>query len=110
LEFSSQDKFQKQTIERAENAKVIEMLARQVFQKPIKISSLTSNIDILPAELTGEEGVTVEEEVEEPVVNEAGSQAPIAAAAQVEGDPVVRRVLDIFGGEIINNNVRKGDK
>ncbi|MDD5131281.1 MAG: DNA polymerase III subunit gamma/tau [bacterium] len=109
LEFSSQDKFQKQTIERAENAKVIEMLARQVFQKPIKISSLTSNIDILPAELTGEEGVTVEEEVEEPVVNDAGPQAPIAATAQVEGDPVVRRVLDIFGGEIINNNVRKGE-
>jgi len=109
LEFSPQDKFQKQTIERAENNKIIETIARQIFQVPLKIASITSSIETIPAELAGEEGLVLEEEIEETIVNGTNLQAPAAEMAPAEGDPVVRRVLDIFGGEIVNNNRKKGE-
>ncbi len=107
VEFGQQDKFQKQTIERADNIKIIEAIARQVFQIPIKIASITSAGSTIPAELAGEEEIILEEE--ETVLNGDNLQAPAIDTAPAEGDPVVRRVLDIFGGEIVSNNIKKGE-
>ncbi len=109
LEFNQQDKFQKQTIERTENIKIIETIARQVFQKPIKIATITGTANTMPIELAGEEEIALAEEVEETVVNGINIQPPATETTPAEGDPVVRRVLDIFGGEIVNNNIKKGE-
>jgi hypothetical protein len=105
LEFGQQDKFQKQTIERAENAKIIEAVARQIFQAPLKVVSVTSAVASSPGELADEAGLDIEEEIEETVVNGVtNAQNLTIDIALAEGDPVVRKALDVFGGEIVNNN------
>lgn len=111
LEFGQQDKFQKQTIERTENAKIIETITRQIFQSPIKVSSVTGEAASGAGELAAEEGLVIEEEIEETVVNGiANTRNQTIDMSLAEGDPVVRKALDVFGGEIVNNNnSRKGE-
>lgn len=112
LEFGQQDKFQKQTIERAENAKIIEAVTRQIFQVPVKVVSVTSAVASSPGNLADEAGLGIEEEIEETVVNGiAKAQDLTIDMSLAEGDPVVRKALDVFGGEIVNNNnMGKGNK
>lgn len=112
LEFGQNDKFQKQTIERTENAKIIETVTRQIFQAPIKVVSVTSAEANNPGDLADEAGLSIEEEIEETIVNGTVSEQKLTIDMSLaEGDPVVRKALDIFGGEIVNNNnTGKGNK
>ncbi len=106
LEFGQQAKFQKSTLERAENLKLAEEIASRVFNAKIRIKSVFgTGMEEIPAAL--EEGIEIEE-TEVILPNGDDLKQVATGPTTAANDPMVQKVLDIFEGEIMPKTKDQG--